>query len=181
MVIRTCQTSIKAPSCSYMYSVRNVIINRKGGSVQPDFLFYCTLQYSSRGANSFLLNLIICGTMLFVPCVYSTVGLVYSGHCIRQPSAQSSQPSLACLKYQCNPIHCTSAVFSRRLGGPTGDRVTWLDTMHRVTVLGLLVVWSSRHKIQAPVIMGRPKFEPRPWQQFPVTAPPDNKHCPLNR
>ena len=38
-----------------------------------------------------------------------------------------------------------------------------------------------KHKIQDPAIMGCPKFKPRPWQQFSMTAPPDNKHCTLNR
>ena len=28
-----------------------------------------------------------------------------------------------------------------------------------------------KHKIQDPAIMGCPKFKPRPWQQFSVTAP----------
>ena len=27
-----------------------------------------------------------------------------------------------------------------------------------------------KHKIQDPAIMGCPKFKPRPWQQFSVTA-----------
>ena len=38
-----------------------------------------------------------------------------------------------------------------------------------------------KHKIQDPAIMKCPKFKPRPWQQFSVTASPDNKHCPLNK